>query len=146
MKNLATEATVDAIALNTSVALRQRGVYFGLLVGGSVLAMLAVFAFARPDETWLADAELARLMRYMAIVKFAFVVAAFGLLYWRFERIISTPLLASYVGGTWMMAAACVQIFQLAAIPLAAALFHAGGFALLVAAYFDQRDGDLLAD
>lgn len=134
------------VAVDAPVTLRQRGVYVCMLVGGALLAMLAVFAFVQPDETWLADAELARLMRYMAVVKFAFVLAAFGLLYWRFARVISTPLLASYVGGTWMMAAACVQIFQLAAIPLAAAVFHAGGFAVLVAAYFDQRDGTVLAD
>jgi len=138
--------TGDVITLGAPVALRQRSVFFALLVGGALLAMLAVFAFARPDEAWLADAELARLMRYMAVVKFAFVLAAFGLLYWRFARVISPALVASYVGGTWMMAAACAQIFQLAAMPLAAAVFHAGGFALLAAAYFDQRDGALLAD
>ena len=108
--------------------------------------MLTVLAVARPDPAWLADAELARLMRYMAVVKFSFVLAAAGLLYWRFARVISWPLLATYMTGTWMMAGACVLIFQLSAIPLAAAVFHAGGFALLVAAYMDQRDGAVLAD
>jgi len=136
----------NATALGAPLELRQRSVYFGLLISGALLAMLAVLALARPDADWLADAELARLMRYMAVVKFAFVVIAAGLLYWRFARVISRPLLVSYMGGTWMMAAACVLIFQLAAIPLAAAVFHAGGFALLVAAYLDQRDGATLAD
>ena len=134
------------MVLDTPVAPRQRSVFVAWLVGGVVTAIVAVLAVARPDPDWLADAELARLMRFMAVVKFSFVLAAAGLLYWRFAREISQPLLFTYLAGTWMMAAACALIFQLAAIPLAAAVFHAGGFALLVAAYLDQRDGMVLAD
>lgn len=146
MKRSAGNPTGGAVVLDAPVALRQRGALFGWLTGGVLVAMLAVFAFARPDPAWLADAELARLMRFMAVVKFSFVLAALGLLYWRFARVISPPLLATYLAGTWMMGGACALIFQLAAIPLAAAIFHAGGFALLVAAYMDQRDGAVLAD
>jgi hypothetical protein len=146
VKRSAINANGNAMLLDAPAAPRQRSAFFGLLIGGTLLAMLAVFALASPDPDWLADAELARLMRYMAVVKFAFVVIAAGLLYWRFARVIARPMLASYLGGTWMMAVACVLIFELTAIPLAAAVFHAGGLALLVAACLDQRDGATMAD
>lgn len=111
----------------------------GLLVGGTLLALSAVVAVSRPDEALLADPELARLIRFMAVVKAAFVVLAAGLAAWRFAWVIATQMAVSYLVGTWMMAAATGLIWQLSAIPLAAVLFHAGGLALLVTAFLDRR-------
>ena len=112
----------------------------GLLVLGSLCAVFLVAAVAQPAAHLLADAELARLLRGMALIKGTLCLAALAVLLWRFGSPTTPALVASYLAGAWMVCGASVAIWQLASVPLAAVLFHAGELTLLVAAWRDRRD------
>jgi hypothetical protein len=48
------------------------------------------------------------------------------------------PVAMAYIGGTWVLAATTIMIWQLSLIPLAAAVFHGALIAVLVAAWRDD--------
>jgi hypothetical protein len=112
----------------------------GVLVAGSVGVVLLIVAVAQPAAHLLADTELARLLRGMALIKGALSVAALAVLLWRFGHRTSPGLTMSYLVGAWLVCGASAAIWQLASVPLAAVLFHAGELTLLVAAWRDRRD------
>ncbi len=86
------------------------------------------------------EAELVDLLRAMALLKAAIVLAAFGLLSWRFGHPTSPGLAASYLGGAWTLAVGWALLWRLDQ-PLAAALaFHAALAVLFVAALWDGRE------
>lgn len=118
----------------------RRAVLRALLVAGCLLAaMLAAWA-GSPELVLESDAELARLLRGMALIKASIVVAVVGALLWRLGRPLSRTLAAVYIGSTAVVAGASMLIWQLTFIPLAAVAFHIGELALLVAAWRDIRD------
>jgi hypothetical protein len=108
-----------------------------LLVGSLAACVLAAWV-GNPSDYSRADPELAFLMRGMAAIKATLVLAAVGVLWWRFTYPISQPTAMAYLIGAWLAAGATVLIWQLSFITLAAIAFHAGEFALLVAAWRDQ--------
>lgn len=110
---------------------------FVLAVGCMVAAFVAAWT-ATPQAHLLDDPELARLLRGMALIKGAIVLAGIAVLTWRFGRAVPTPIAASYLIGTWVAAGASVTIWQLASVPIAAIAFHLGEFAVLVAAWRDM--------
>lgn len=112
-----------------------------LLLGCMASVALAAWVGA-PQLHIEADAELARLLRGMAIVKGTLVLAGVGLLLWRFGHPVSGGAAAVYLGGAWLVAGASMLIWQLTFIPLAAAVFHLGELALLLTAW---RDGKALS-
>lgn len=109
-----------------------------MLLGGCVLAVLAAAAVARPEPLLQADPELARLLRGMALIKAAIVVAALAALLWRFGRPLSKGLTGAYLAGAWAAAGACMLIWQLEVIATAAVTFHLGELTLLLAAWRDH--------
>lgn len=109
-----------------------------LLLLGCIGAAAVAFSVGRPEAYLAADAALARLLRGMALIKAALVLATVGALLWRFGHPITRRTAAVYVGGAWMAAGATVLVWQLTLLPLAAALFHAGEIGVLLAAW---RDG-----
>jgi hypothetical protein len=58
-----------------------------------------------------------------------------SLLVARFGHPVAPRLVAIYLAGAWAMAGASMLVWQLASIPLAALVFHAGESALLLAAW-----------
>jgi hypothetical protein len=110
----------------------------GMLLGGCVLAVLAAAAVGRPEPLLQADPELARLLRGMALIKAAIVVAALAALLWRVGRPLSDGLTGAYLAGAWSAAGACMLIWQLDFIPTAIVMFHLGELTLLVAAWRDN--------
>lgn len=110
----------------------------GMLLGGCVLAVVAAAAVGRPEPLLQADPELARLLRGMALIKAAIVVAALAALLWRFGRPLSHGLTGAYLAGAWAAAGASMLIWQLELIPAAAVAFHLGELTLLVAAWRDH--------
>lgn len=110
----------------------------GILLGGCVLAVLAASAAGRPEPLLQADPELARLLRGMALIKAAIVVAALAALVWRFGRPLSNGLTGAYLAGAWAAAAACMLIWQLEFTGTAVFTFHLGELTLLAAAWRDH--------
>jgi hypothetical protein len=111
-----------------------------LLATGCAVAALAGYALGDPNSLIAADAELAVLLRGMALIKAALVVAALAILWWRFRWPVPTGLAAGYLGGAWLITGATIMIWQLSAIAAAAVTFHAAEITLLVLAWRDRRE------
>jgi hypothetical protein len=112
----------------------------GLLLLGCVISAAMAFRLGDPTAYLAADPELAQLLRGMAVIKAGIVIAAIGVLLWRFGRPMSPPLAAIYLVGAWLLSAATLLVWQLTLIPLAAIGFHAAELSLLVVAWRDTRD------
>jgi len=110
-----------------------------LLLAGCALAAVAAYVFGNPVALQGADPELAVLLRGMALIKAALVVAALGILWWRFRWPVSTGVAAGYLAGAWLAAGAATMIWQLTHLAQAAVLFHVGEIALLLLAWRDNR-------
>jgi hypothetical protein len=85
------------------------------------------------------EPELAVLLRGMAAIKTLLAVLGAGLVYWRFGLPISARAALAYAAGVGLMLMACTLIWHLTFIPLAAALFHAGGMGALLVAWREGR-------
>lgn len=109
-----------------------------LLLLGTALALVAAAALGDPRPMIAADPDLARLLRGMALIKGVLVLAALGILLWRFGRPLESAHLMAYLFGAWLTSAATVLIWQLSHIVPAAIVFHAGELLLLLTAW---RDG-----
>ena len=109
-----------------------------LLLAGCVASAAAVGWLADPAAVLQADPELARLLRGMALIKAAVVLAAIGVLLWRFGGPTTPRTASAYLAGAWMLCGASLLIWQLSAIAFAALLFHTGVLLLLVAAWRDR--------
>lgn len=84
------------------------------------------------------DGELARLIRFMALVKAGIMLAAAGLVAWRFGFEISDRLAVGYVVAISLMALSPGLIWNMGSLILASALFHSG---LLLGLVLAARDG-----
>lgn len=109
-----------------------------LLLGCAATVALAA-GMGHPAPALDSDVDLGRLLRGMAAIKAGIVLAAIRLLWWRFKHPVPTPLAACGLIATWAAAGASMLIWQLTAIPLAVAIFHASGLAFVVAAWLDWR-------
>ncbi len=125
-------------SVNAGVALRAVVLRAALLLGCAASATLAAWV-GKPAPYLDAEFDLGRLLQGMALIKAGIVFAAISLLWWRFKRPVPAPLAAAYLIATWLAAGASMLIWQLTAIPFAAAAFHAGGLAFLVATWRDYR-------
>ncbi len=85
------------------------------------------------------------LIRFMAVMKAAIVVASLALVAWRFGDDITPRLAAAYIVAVGLMGISPGLIWNLAALPAASAVFHAGlllGLALAAAdGYVRRRTG-----
>lgn len=107
-----------------------------LVVTASALALAAVLGPGTASST--VEPDLARLLRYMALLKGLFAVIALGFGYWRLARPAALWRKAVYVGGPSVMAGAALCLWQLQSASLAAAGLHIGLFALIAAALTDR--------
>ncbi len=109
-----------------------------LLLVGALLFVSATYWMTTPGKIESADAELATLLRGMAMLKAGFAALALAAVWWRLGRTITTPRLLAYASGAWLMTVGATLIWQLAFIPAASALFHGGILLLLVLAWRDD--------
>jgi hypothetical protein len=103
------------------------------------LACVVVGWTAASGASHLVEPELAVLLRGMAAIKGLLAVFAASLVYWRFGLRISARAAWAYATCAGLMFVGCAVIWQLAFIPLAAALFHAGGMGALCVAWREGR-------
>jgi hypothetical protein len=78
-------------------------------------------------------------MRGMAGIKALLAVSAAGVVWWRLGQPVRMQVAASYIACTWALFASTALIWQLAFIPMAAIVFHAGDFIGLVIAFYEDR-------
>jgi hypothetical protein len=109
-----------------------------LLLGGC-LASIALAAWVGRAEAYPAsDADLARLLRGMALIKGFLALAAVAVLLWRFGHPLSQRMAAAYLVGAWLATGASMMVWQLTLIPLAALTFHLGEITMLLTAWRDR--------
>jgi hypothetical protein len=108
------------------------------LVVGCV-ALTGACWLAASGSSQAADPALAMLLRGMAAIKGLLALSAAGVVWWRLGQPVKMPVAAAYIACTWALFASTALIWQLAFIPLAAVLFHAGGFIGLVIAFHEGR-------
>lgn len=121
----------------TTAALSSGFILRAALLLGCLAAVTLAAWVGNPAAHLQSDLELAQLLRGMAIIKAGIVIAAAGLLLWRFRRPVPVLLAWVYLLGGWLIAGASMMIWQLTLIPLAALAFHVGELAMLVAAWRD---------
>lgn len=117
----------------TTAAARNRA----LLLLGTVAAV-AVAGSLDGAVAHDPDPDLVRLMRFMALLKGAFLVVALVGGFWRLARPAPMWRTAVYVGGPAMMAAGTVALWRLQDAGTAAAALHIGLFALIATALTDR--------
>jgi hypothetical protein len=122
-------------AASPDLALRRRGV----LVLACALTTGAAALLAEPSAAILADPELARLLRGMAVIKAVLVAGGLGVLWWRLGRPVSQGAAVVYVGGAALLTGATLLIWQLSHLIAAPVIFHAATLALVVVAANEER-------
>lgn len=86
----------------------------------------------------LQDAELAMLLRFMAVMKMGIALSATGVTAWRFGHPMSLGCALPYGAGCLLMSAAPGVIWHLSAVGTGAALFHTGLVLWLAALAIDH--------
>ena len=71
----------------------------------------------------------------MAAIKGSLALLGLALVYWRLGSPVSGKVAAAYMACVWVLFAASTLVWQLAFIPAAAILFHAGELCALVLAW-----------
>ncbi|GJE57818.1 MULTISPECIES: hypothetical protein [Methylobacterium] len=127
-------ARADAIAAGKRGRIGPRGLL--LVVTASALALAVVLGPGTASST--VEPDLARLLRYMALLKGLFAGIAFSFGYWRLARPAALWREVVYVVGPGVMAGAALCLWQLQSAGLAAAGLHIGLFALVAAALTDR--------
>ncbi len=84
------------------------------------------------------DPELAMLLRFMAIVKAAMVIAAAVSVAWRLNGPVQPAAALAYVAAITSMAAGAGLIWQLEHVAAGAVMVHGGLAALAVVAWMDR--------
>ena len=111
------------------------------LIATAILAVAAGLAIGHQPAAHGAaptDADLARLLRFMALIKAALAVLAVGLVYWRLRHPASPRLATAYVGALALMAAGPGLIWSMTHIIAGAVLFHAGLLGFLALGWTDD--------
>jgi hypothetical protein len=133
-----TETSLPAQSVPQSRAPHALRLRAALLLG--CLAMLVAAGwYGQPDALLQADPQIAQMLRGMALIKAAMVLAAISLLAWRFGHPIGRRQAAVYLAGVWLAAGGSMLIWQLTLIPAAAIVFHLGEFAFLLMAWRDWQ-------
>ncbi len=108
-----------------------------LMVACAASAALAA-GFADPSGFLQADPALARLLRFMAVIKGGVALGALGVVLWRFGSPVTTRVAIGYGVGCCALTGSAVLIWQLTWIPLAALLFHSAALGLLIVGWRER--------
>ncbi|MER2269397.1 hypothetical protein [Methylobacterium oxalidis] len=105
------------------------------MVGLALAAPAAAFALGgAPSEI---EPDLARLIRFMALLKGGFALAALLVCLWRLARPAAPWREAVYLAAPALMAGGAAALWQMQVVGPAALALHAGLFAFLAAALTD---------
>ncbi len=108
------------------------------LIGSCLAATLTAWLAGDPTAYLQADPDLALVLRGMALIKAALVVAAMIVVLWRYAWPLPARLSTAYLLGVTMMTFSSMTIWQLSHLVGASVLFHLGIFLLLGSAYLDN--------
>ena len=113
--------------------------YQSALIAAAILAAFAGLAIGHHPAYHAAsfDVDLARLLRFMALIKAALAVLAGGLVWWRLRLAASPRLATAYIGALALMAAGPGLIWSMTHMIAGAILFHAGLLAFLALGWTD---------
>ena len=129
----------SAASPDRAVRMSQPSVLQAILLGGCVIGIAAAsLAIPAADAARSADADLATLLRGMAVIKALLVAPMVALLLWRFRSPVSKPVATIYLLSLWTLAPAVVLIWKLEHVIAAAVLFHLALFAFLIVALRDD--------
>jgi hypothetical protein len=109
-----------------------------LLLFGCVACVSMAVWIGKPQHYLASDADLAQLLRGMALIKGLLSFGAVSVLFWRFGHSLSQRMACAYLIGAWMASGASMLVWQLTSIPLAALIFHAGEVTMLLTAWRDR--------
>ena len=105
----------------------------------TALAVLGAGAAAARAPGAAVDPDLVRVIRFMALMKGGFALAAFAGCFWRLARPAGPWRTPIYVAGPPLMAAGAIGLWSLQGLPIAAAGLHLGLLAVLAAALTDSE-------
>ena len=103
----------------------------------TALALLGVGAVIAKAPAAPVDPDLARVIRFMALIKGAFALAALAACFWRLARPATPWRAAIYVAAPPAMAAGAIALGTFHSPALAAGALHLGLLAVLAAALTD---------
>ena len=109
----------------------------------TAVAILGAGAASARSTGTLVDPDLARVIRFMALMKGGFALAAFAACLWRLARPAGPWRTPVYVVGPPLMAAGAIGLWSFQGLQVAAPALHLGLFAVLAAALTDP---DFLPD
>ncbi|SFM80671.1 hypothetical protein [Methylobacterium pseudosasicola] len=109
----------------------------------TALAVLGAGAASVRAPGTAIDPDLVRVIRFMALIKGGFALAAFAACLWRLARPAAPWRTAIYVAGPPLMAAGAIGLWSVQGVPFAATGLHLGMLAVLAAALTDP---DFLPD
>lgn len=138
-----TDAHLDRSAFPAQARVRDRARARGrparrALVGLTAVALLASAAIATAPAAFV-EPDLARVIRFMALIKGGFALAALAGCFWRLARPAGPVRTAIYVAAPPAMAAGALALGSLHSPALAAAGLHLGFLAVLAAALTDSE-------
>jgi len=138
-----TDAHLDRSAFPAQARVRDRARARGrparrALVGLTAVALLASAAIATAPAAFV-EPDLARVIRFMALIKGGFALAALAGCFWRLARPAGPVRTAIYVAAPPAMAAGALALGSLHSPALAAAGLHLGLLAVLAAALTDSE-------
>ena len=114
--------------------------YRPALIAAVLLAAVAAFALGHEPAAHNAapaDADLARLLRFMAVIKAGMAVMASWLVDWRLRFAAPPRLATAYIAALALMVAGPGLIWSMTHIIVGAVLFHAGLLLLLALGWAD---------
>ncbi|KAA0121510.1 hypothetical protein CIW48_23205 [Methylobacterium sp. P1-11] len=109
-----------------------------ILAALAILAVPAVWAAAGRAPAAALDPDLVRVIRFMAVIKGGFALAALAGCFWRLGRPATAWRSLVYVAGPPLMAVGAAGLWSLQDAALAALALHLGLFAVLAAALTDR--------
>ncbi len=115
---------IERTAADASDSVRIRRAVFVLLVAGALVTGVAAGRMYAPLSP--SDADFLLLIRFMAVMKLAIVLACAAAVAWRVGAGIAKPLAFGYAGAVALMALSPGLIWSEALLPLASAVFNAG--------------------
>ncbi|WP_342153691.1 hypothetical protein [Methylorubrum sp. SB2] len=128
---------VPAIGVSGTASRRRVGPRT-LLLAAAFLAAGAVLATYDPTAKSAVEADLARVLQFMAALKLAFAACALGLSWWRLARPAEGWRGIAYVAGPPLSLGGGLLMLSLAHPGLAAIGVHAGLAAVIAAALTDK--------
>ncbi len=114
-----------------------------LLVAGCLAAIAFAAWLGEPAAVVQADPERAFLLRGMAALKGAIVLAALAVMLWRFGRPIAGRFAVPYLLASWLAAGSAMLVWRLSFIAHAAVLFHLAEITVLLVAWAEHRQAVL---